>query len=53
VKINAERSLAAPSPRGGAICATDVNPFEWEIMYPYFVEEGLVDPSGRVNKKNV
>jgi hypothetical protein len=43
VKINAECALAAPSPRGGALSTTDFDPTKWEIMYPCFVEEGLVD----------
>jgi hypothetical protein len=33
--------------------ATDFNSSEWEIMYPHFIEEGLIDPSDRVIKKNV
>jgi hypothetical protein len=53
VKINAECALAAPSSCGGALFAADFNQFKWEIMYPRFIEEGLVDPSDRVNKKNV
>jgi hypothetical protein len=51
VKINAECALAALSPRGGAPSATDFDQSEWEIMYPHFVKEDLVDPSDRVNKK--
>jgi hypothetical protein len=38
---------------GGTLPAADFDESEWEIMYPRFVEEGLVDHSNRVNKKNV
>jgi hypothetical protein len=31
--------------------AADFDKSEWEIMYPPFVEEGIVDPSERVNRK--
>jgi hypothetical protein len=51
--IDVEHALAAPSPRGGALSTADFDPSEWEIVYPRFIEEGLVDPSGCVNKKNV
>jgi hypothetical protein len=46
-------SLNAPLPRGGQLSAADFDQLEWEIMYPRFIEEGLVDPSNRANKKNV
>jgi hypothetical protein len=52
-KTTAECALAAPSPRGGQLFATDFDQSGWEIMYPRFVEEGLVDPCNRANKKNV
>jgi hypothetical protein len=42
-----------PSRLGGTLSAADFDQSEWEIMYPCFVKEGLVDPSGRMNKKNV
>jgi hypothetical protein len=53
VKINAECTLTSPLLRGDALFAADFDHSEWEIMYPHFVEEGLVDPSDRVNKRNV
>jgi hypothetical protein len=53
VKINAERTLVALSPCGGTLSAADFNQSEWEIIYPRFVEEGLVHPSDGVKKKNV
>jgi hypothetical protein len=53
VKINAERALVASSLHDGVLFAADFDQYEWEIMYPRFVEEGLVGPSVHVNKKNV
>jgi hypothetical protein len=52
-KTTAECALAAPSPCGGQLFVTDFDQSRWEIMYPHFVEEGLVDPCNRANKKNV
>jgi hypothetical protein len=26
------------------LSASDIHPLEWEIMYPRFVDEGLIDP---------
>jgi hypothetical protein len=51
-KIDAERALVALMPRGGSLSTADFDKSEWEIMYPLSVEEGLVDPSKRVNRKN-
>jgi hypothetical protein len=51
MKIDAERALAAPTSRGGLLSNADFNKSEWEIMYPLFVEEGLVDSSEHVNGK--
>jgi hypothetical protein len=51
-KIDAERALVAPTPRGGSLFAADFDKSEWEIMYPLFVKEGLVVPSECVNRKN-
>jgi hypothetical protein len=45
--------LNVPSPHGGQLSAADFDQLEWEIMYPRFIDEGLVDPSNRANKKNV
>jgi hypothetical protein len=50
--IVAKRALAAPTPRGGLLSATDFEKSEWEIMYPLSVEEGLIGPSEYVNKKD-
>jgi hypothetical protein len=52
-KVDAECASATPLLRDGPILAADFDLSEWEIMYPHFVEEGLVDPPGHVNKKNV
>jgi hypothetical protein len=42
-----------PLLHGGTLLEADFDQSEWEIMYPHFIEEGHVDPPGRVNKKNV
>jgi hypothetical protein len=52
MKIDAERALAAPSSRGGSLSATNFDKSEWEIMYPLFVEEGLIDSSESLNGKD-
>jgi hypothetical protein len=52
IKIVAEGYLAAPTSRGGLLSTTDVDKLEWEIMYPLFVKEGLMDSSERVNGKD-
>jgi hypothetical protein len=49
MKIDAEHALVAPTPRSGLLYTADFDRSEWEIMYPLFVEEGLVDSSERVN----
>jgi hypothetical protein len=51
-KIDAERALAAPTLRGGLLSTTDFDKYEWEIVYPLFVEEGLVSPSECVHRKD-
>jgi hypothetical protein len=51
-KIDAERGLAAPMLRGGLLSTADFDKNKWEIMYPHFVKEGLVDPSEHVNRKS-
>jgi hypothetical protein len=51
MKIGIECALAAPTPCGGSLSATDFDKFEWEILYPLFVMEGIIDPSEGVNRK--
>jgi hypothetical protein len=51
MKIDAKR-IAAATQRGGSLSTTDFVKSEWEIMYPLFVEEGLVGPSECVNRKD-
>jgi hypothetical protein len=53
VRIDAERALGAPTPRGGTLFVADFNQSEWEIMYPRFVKECLIDPSKYVNRRDV
>jgi hypothetical protein len=53
MKVDAKRALVTPIPRGGSLSAADFDRSEWEIMYPLFVEEGLVDPSKHVSRKDV
>jgi hypothetical protein len=52
MKIDAERALAAPTSHGGLLSTANFDKSEWEIMYPLFIEEGLVDSSERVNGKD-
>jgi hypothetical protein len=52
MKIDAEHALAAPTLRGGLLSAADFDKFEFEIMYPLFVEEGLIGPSECVKRKD-
>jgi hypothetical protein len=51
-KIDVDRALAAPMLRGGSLSAADFDKSKWEIMYPLFVEEGLVGPFESVNRKD-
>jgi hypothetical protein len=39
-----------PSLHSGPLSTADFDQSEWEIMYPHFVEEGLVDPPEHTNK---
>jgi hypothetical protein len=52
MKIDAERALAVPTPHGGSLSVVNFDKSKWEIIYPLFVEEGLIDPSDRVNRKD-
>jgi hypothetical protein len=45
-----DRALVLLSPCGGLISAADFDRSEWEIVYPLFVAEGLVDPSDHVDR---
>jgi hypothetical protein len=49
-KVDVERALEMPAPRSGSLSTADFDRSEWEIMYPLFVAEGLVDPSECVNR---
>jgi hypothetical protein len=49
-KVDVERALEIPAPRNGSLSTADFDRSEWEIMYPLFVAEGLVDPSECVNR---
>jgi hypothetical protein len=50
-KIDVEDNSAAPSLCRSLLSAADFDQSEWEILYPHLVEEGLVDPFDRTNKK--
>jgi hypothetical protein len=52
MNIDVERALAAPPSYGGLLFTANFDKSEWEIMYPLFVEEGLVDSFVRVNRKD-
>jgi hypothetical protein len=51
MKVDAECAFATLVSRGGSLCAADFDKSAWEIMYPLFVEEGLVAPSECVRWK--
>jgi hypothetical protein len=51
-KIDIECTFAAPTPHGGSLSASDFDKSKWEIMYPLFVEEGLVGPFECVNRED-
>jgi hypothetical protein len=52
MKIDAERALAAATSRGGSLSTPYFDKSKWEIMYPLFVEGGIVDSSEHVNGKD-
>jgi hypothetical protein len=39
-----------PPPHNGSLSVADFDLSEWEIMYPCFIEEGLVDPPDQAHK---
>jgi hypothetical protein len=41
--------VAVSSLCGGPLLVADFDQFEWEIMYPHFVESGLVDAPNRMD----
>jgi hypothetical protein len=43
-KSAARENAAVPSLHGNPLLAADFDRSGWEIMYPHFVEEGLVGP---------
>jgi hypothetical protein len=45
-----ESSSAVHPPCGSQLSADNFDSSKWEIMYPHFVEEGLVDPPDRAHK---
>jgi hypothetical protein len=51
-KVDIDRALVAFVPRDGSVSAVNFDKSEWEIMYPLFVAECLVDPCERVNRKD-
>jgi hypothetical protein len=53
MKVDAKCSLAVATPRSGLVSTTNFDRYEWQIMYPLFIEEGLVGPSECVNRKDV
>jgi hypothetical protein len=50
VKVDAEHALEMPACLGSSLSTADFDRSEWEIMYPLFVVEDLIDPSERVNR---
>jgi hypothetical protein len=51
-KVDAERALVTPIPLSGSLSTTDFDRSKWEIMYSLFVEEGLIEPSKCVSRKD-
>jgi hypothetical protein len=47
-KVDVDRALAAAAPHNGSLSTAVFDKSEWEIMYPLFVAEGVVDPSAHV-----
>jgi hypothetical protein len=52
MKIDAKGALVTPTSHDGSLSTANFDKFEWEIMYPLFVEDGLVDSFERVNRKD-
>jgi hypothetical protein len=52
MKVDVNRALDASAPRDGLLLTADFDKSEWEIMYPVFVVEDLIDPSTRVIRRN-
>jgi hypothetical protein len=53
MKTDTGHPLVVPTPCGGSLSAADFDRSEWEIMYPLFVEGGLINPSKHVNRGDV
>jgi hypothetical protein len=53
MKVDIDCALAATAAHDGPLLAVGFARSEWEIVYPLFVAEGLVDTSARVNRKDV
>jgi hypothetical protein len=52
MKVDVDRALAASAPCDGSLSTTDFDKSEWEIMYPHFVVESLIDPSACVIRRS-
>jgi hypothetical protein len=52
MKVDAKRALVTPIPLSGSLSTTDFDRSKWEIMYSLFVEEGLIEPSKCVSRKD-
>jgi hypothetical protein len=48
--VDVERALDMPTSHSSSLSAIDFDRSEWEIMYPLFVAEGLVDPFEHVDR---
>jgi hypothetical protein len=48
-KTTAGGSAVTSSLLSDSLSAADFDKFEWEVMYPLFVESGLVAPSERTD----
>jgi hypothetical protein len=51
-KVYVDRALAASTPCSGSLLTADFAKSEWEIMYPLFMAEGLIDSPACVIRQN-
>jgi hypothetical protein len=50
-KVDIDHVLAVPTARDGSLSTAGFDSSEWEIMYPLFVAEGLIDTFAHVSRR--
>jgi hypothetical protein len=50
-KVDIDHVLAVPTARDGSLSTAGFDRSEWEIMYPLFVAEGLIDTFAHVSRR--